>query len=173
MKIIYASEELGFDFDRAQPAIFLAGPTPRSADVPSWRPEALQLLEEMKYNGIVYVPESRSKSCEGGAWGDAEYDLQVEWETEALEAASCILFWIPRDLVTMPGFTTNDEWGFWKASGKCVLGIPRDAPKTRYQAWWADRLEVPCFNNLSDTVARSILMAQEQYGIAQVDWDAS
>lgn len=89
-------------------SIFLAGPTPRSQDVKSWRPEAVRLLTEAGFTGTLLLPEDR-----GGVF-HGDYDTQVEWETEALQRATVILFWIPRDLATMPALTTNDEW----ASGR-------------------------------------------------------
>lgn len=36
-------------------SIFLAGPTPRSKEVQSWRPEALRILKNLGYDGQVYV----------------------------------------------------------------------------------------------------------------------
>ena len=39
------------------PSIFLAGPTPRSNDIKSWREEAIKILEQLEFEGIVYIPE--------------------------------------------------------------------------------------------------------------------
>ena len=33
-------------------SIFLAGPTPRSKDIPSWRNEALKILKDIQYNKV-------------------------------------------------------------------------------------------------------------------------
>jgi hypothetical protein len=44
------------------PSIFLAGPTPRSPHVSSWRPEALDLLRGLGFAGAVLVPERRDRS---------------------------------------------------------------------------------------------------------------
>lgn len=110
------------------PGIFLAGPTPRSREVESWRPRALEILDEQGWEGAVYVPEA-----EGGGWHGV-YEEQVEWEWEGLARATCVLFWIPRDLATLPGFTTNVEFGFVSAlrPETIVLGGPEGAPKLRY-----------------------------------------
>lgn len=110
-------------------ALFLAGPTPRSPEVPSWRPEALRVLEESGYDGVVFVPED-----ENGEWRHS-YLEQVEWESSGLHFADIIVFWVPRELETMPAFTTNVEFGHWVASGKVVLGYPPGAPKNRYLDW--------------------------------------
>jgi len=166
MKTVYAGEPLPvrphgevvqgrltiFNEGQDEPTIFLAGPTPRSPIVSSWRPDALLLFERAGFTGTVLVPEDRGGGCQ------TEYDHQVEWETEALERASVILFWVPRQLVSMPAFTTNDEWGFWKSSGKCVFGAPPWAEKVRYQRWWATRLGVPQFDTLEDTIGGALVL---------------
>src|ERR1035437_1417850 len=108
-------------------SIFLAGPTPRSKETPSWRPEALKLLEANSYDGVVFIPESR----DGKRLGD--YNTMVEWEETYLNMADCIPFWIPRNMKDMPALTTNDEWGVWKNSGKVILGTPDEAMHVRYQ----------------------------------------
>ncbi len=107
-------------------ALFLAGPSPRTPDVPSWRPRALQILQERGYTGVVFVPEPEHLA------EPVEYDEQLEWEHRGLHLADAIVFWVPRELSTLPGFTTNVEFGAWVESGKCVYGRPADAPKTRY-----------------------------------------
>lgn len=138
--------------------IFLAGPTPRSQDVPSWRPEALALLEAAGYGAFrdtVLVPEPRD-----GIW-HGEYDDQVEWEEQGLEIADCILFWVPRNLDTMPGFTTNIEWGEWKGSGKVVLGFPPEVVKMTHMKRFAEKVGVPLADTLEGTIAAALkLMGQ-------------
>lgn len=122
MKLIYATEEID---THDAPSIFLAGPTPRNANGTSWRPDAVNFLGLLGFEGYVLLPVDRSGVFHGN------YDSQVEWEEEALQKASCIMFWVPRSLPDMPGFTTNDEWGFWKNSGKVTWGAPLEAEKSR------------------------------------------
>lgn len=143
MQVVYAQSALP---TRCLASIFLAGPTPRDARTPSWRPEALALLAARGFAGTVFVPEP-----EDGAFRD-DYDAQVAWETAALDRADCVLFWIPRDLAAMPALTTNDEWGHLKDSGRVVLGAPPEAAKVRYQRWWAERLGVAARDTLADTI---------------------
>lgn len=38
-------------------SIFLAGPTPRDEKIKSWRITACERLNELGFDGIVYVPE--------------------------------------------------------------------------------------------------------------------
>lgn len=147
MHVVYAHET-------APPAlrasIFLAGPTPRDASTPSWRPEALRLLAERGFDGVVFVPEPRD-----GGWS-REYDDQVAWEEAHLHMADVALFWVPRELPGMPGLTTNDEWGTFKTSGKVVFAAPPSAVKIRYQRYYADKLGIPQADSLAGAIDRAL-----------------
>lgn len=149
MHVVYAHEPAPDELARS---IFLAGPTPRDPDTPSWRPEALRLLAERGYDGVVFVPEARD-----GAW-QRDYDGQIAWEEAHLHMADVALFWLPRELQRMPGFTTNDEWGTHKHSGKLVFGAPQDAAKVRYQRHYAERLHIPSADSLAATVDHALAM---------------
>ena len=157
MKVIYSGQAIPDTFTKA---LFLGGPTPRKSDVQSWRPEALSVLELLGYDGVVFIPENPPES--GKVFNDWEkhetYDGAVGWEEECLRMADCILFWIPRNLDNMPAFTTNDEWGTWKYSGKTVLGAPDTAPKVKYQKHYAEQLKVPFANTLTKTVKNAVDM---------------
>lgn len=158
MQVVYAQQPYPHQVTKT---IFLAGPTPRRradeariSDL-TWRQEALRILESKGYDGHVFVPEPYDET-----WAE-EYGDQVEWEADGLERADCILFWVPRDTrgvipegngVPMPAYTTNDEWGQWKASGKVVWGSPPWAEHTRYQKYYADKLEVPRASTLEETI---------------------
>lgn len=110
----------------ARKSIFLAGPTPRDEAVHSWRPYAIKLLREMGFDGVVYVPEYET--------GEVlhNYDNQIEWEWKALDQAGAILFWVPRNLETMPAFTTNVEFGYWVRDDRAFYGRPSSAVLVRY-----------------------------------------
>lgn len=150
MHIVYAGQEVSCVMD----AIFLAGPTPRSADVMSWRKEAIQLLHGMQFNGAVFVPEP-----EEGPFPDI--DSQIEWEEKYLHYADPIMFWIPRNMQTMPALTTNIEWGVWQRSGKVVLGYPPESEHMKYIAYYAKKYNVPIFHTLEETLVRAVKMATE------------
>ena len=49
MKVFYSDGPVGWDGE--SPSIFLAGPTPRREDVPSWRPQALEVLAGLGFTG--------------------------------------------------------------------------------------------------------------------------
>lgn len=130
--------------------IFLAGPSPRSGDVPSWRPEAIALLREMQYDGHVYLPEASDVN----AWM-ADPDAQEVWEDEALHRADAIAFWVPRDLSPdatgkprMPAGTTNIEFGEFVTSGRALLGAPPHAPQMLAMKQKAARYDVPVCDDL-------------------------
>ena len=94
-----------------------------------------------------------------GGLRETEYEDQIEWEWEGLDRASAILFWIPRDLRTLPGFTTNVEFGFVAGSGRTVLGCPPECPnpeRNRYLIRLARRLGVAVTETMADTVAAAM-----------------
>ena len=144
MNIVYAQKSWSAQ-DVAFSSIFLAGPTPRSKDIPSWRPEALRILDQdYHFKGVVFVPED-----EGGGMSGSKLD-QMGWEWRALSAAKVIAFWVPRDIGGgMPGFTTNVEFGMFAASGKAILGYPKNADKVSYLQFHATRLNLYTTHNLS------------------------
>ncbi len=112
-----------------QKSIFLAGPTPRKEKVSSWRNEACEILKKNNFDGVVYVPEYSN-------WKPKEsYIDQAMWEREALTEATVIVFWVPRQLPDMPGFTTNVEFGYWLSSKKVLYGRPNNACKVKYLDW--------------------------------------
>jgi 8-oxo-dGTP pyrophosphatase MutT (NUDIX family) len=152
MEIVYAREDLPSTVTRS---LFLAGPTPRSPDVPSWRPAALAELARQGFDDTVFVPEPR-----GGVWADGYAD-QIAWEEDALNRADAILFWVPRDMRTLPGLTTNVEWGTWASSGKVVLGAPPGAEHMAYLLHYADQYRVPVAADLPSAVAAAIRLIGE------------
>ena len=94
----------------------MAGPTPRSLDVETWRKEAIRILNELEFDGIVYIPE-----------------LENDNRTFNYENQVC---WIPRSS-QLPGYTTNVEYGYWiaKNSNKCLYGRPDNSERNKYLDW--------------------------------------
>lgn len=135
-------------------AVFLAGPLPRSAEVASWHPEAIGRLRE-RWGGdgrlVVFSPEPRAGVA-------VDYTGQIDWEHRGLHDADVILFWVPRDLETMPAFTTNIEFGSWYDSGKAVFGAPPSAPKNEYLLHLAESRGVPAADTLEGAVDAALAM---------------
>lgn len=139
VNVIYSDQPI----QRSSPhmGLFLAGPSPRNGEGENWRVTALSIIEsELSKRGItepldVYVPLPSSGVVD-------DYDHQIEWEQAHLDLADAILFWVPRDLDTLPGFTTNVEFGqfvnvgMWESyTGRdkfVVYGRPDGTPKTKY-----------------------------------------
>ena len=94
MDIIYTGEDMP---DTITKSIFLAGPSLRPGqekEMSSWRNDALEILRDKGFDGVIFCPENRD-----GKFGkDFDYDDQIEWEEKYLNVADCIVFWVPRDL---------------------------------------------------------------------------
>lgn len=151
MKIIYARQPI----DRLAlqtGSIFCAGPTPRDQDAKSWRPEAIEYFRKLNYSGTLLIPEDEDGIFKG------EVEKQIDWEDEGLTYCNVILFWVPRQMNGMPGLTTNDEWGTWKKSGKCIFGAPEDAEHVSYQLYYARKLNIPNFITLNETIDAAVQM---------------
>jgi hypothetical protein len=140
------------------PSVFLAGPS-HADPAQSWRPAAIDLLKQ-HWPGEpvlnVISPESR-----GGVRAQSYLD-QVRWETMARGCVDVVMFWIPRDVVHLPGFTTNVEFGMDVTTGRVVLGCPLDCPnpeRNRYLIAVADMHNTPVRHTLEETVRAGVKMA--------------
>jgi 8-oxo-dGTP pyrophosphatase MutT (NUDIX family) len=56
----------------------------------------------------------------------------------------------------MPGLTTNDEFGFWKASGKVVFGTPPEAFRVSYQKHYAKKLGFASHQTQRETLSEAV-----------------
>jgi hypothetical protein len=76
------------------------------------------------------------------------------------------MYWIPRDLRTLPGFTTNVEFGLDVTTGRAVRGCPPDCPnpeRNRYLIWVARRHGVEMSDTLEGgTVAAALRIASQR-----------
>ena len=147
MQINYSDQEV----IKGKRSIFLAGLTPRCKNTNSWRTDACEKLEQLVFDGVVYVPEYSTWKPK------TDYVDQAMWEREALSEATVILFWIPRKLPDMSAFTTNVEFGYWLHSGKVIYGRPNDAEKIKYLDWLytLDHNEEP-YENLDELLVEAI-----------------
>ncbi len=152
MRVVYTGQEPPHGYSKS---IFLAGPTPRQPLVSAeeakeldWKYEALRLLEQMGYDGVVYVPLWESDPF--------PYDVQVAWEVQNLNRADQIVFWVPRDMEKMPALTTNVEFGRYHDTGRVVLGFPPTAVSMRYLATRASASAVPICDTLEATLGTAL-----------------
>ena len=138
-------------------SIFLAGPSPRAAEVASWRPEALrEITMQWRQPGtlVVFVPEARN-----GARA-SDFTGQLDWERINRDRADEILYWVPREMGTLPGLSTNVEFGEDMDSGRAVLGCPEQAVHVRLLQELADELKAP----VADTLAKTVSLALDRIG---------
>lgn len=162
MQIIYSLDPVP---NKITKSIFLAGPSlrPGQEDMISWRKKALQILEMLQYDGIVFVPERPEED-----WSKFDYIQIIDWETKCLNLADNILFYLNRNIEKeLLGLTTNDEWGYWKTSGKCVLCTDPLADHIRYQEKWAKDLNVPIFHDLYNSL--KLIIDQQKEGSERID----
>ena len=150
MQVSYARTPL-------QQSIFLAGPTPRDANTPSWRPEALEILKNLGFTGTVFVPEDSDGSKK------FSYDDQIEWELQALHSATCVLFWVPRELEHMPAMVTNVEFGHFVHRPNTVLGYPLEAPKMKYLHGLANLHGITVRHTLHSTIIKAMYIASRPF----------
>ena len=94
MKVKYYGDKI----EKSNKAISLCGPTPRNNKVMSWRKEALAILQNISYDGIVYVPELKDEMQVFKT-----KDEQVSWERDCYINSNVILFWVPRKFPSMLG----------------------------------------------------------------------
>ncbi len=133
MRIIYSNQK-PYKGCKEQ-SLFLVGPTPRDKETPSWRPEAIKILEKLEFKGTVLVPEPEN----GEKFPN--YDNQVDWEYSGLSNCSHILAWVPRNKASMPALTTNVEFGYWISNSphKFYYGRPDNADSIRYLDWMYEK----------------------------------
>jgi hypothetical protein len=89
----------------------------------------------------------------------ADSDAQRKWEHRAMARADALLFWIPRVLWTLPGLTSNLEWGIWHDSGKAVLGAPPSTPKMSYLRFYAKIGGAPQATSLAEAAEIAVELA--------------
>lgn len=153
IKLVYVLEKMDFTGD----SIFLSGPTYRVNDDTqiseiSWREDVVKLLAEKEFDGTIFIPEYRN-NVKPENW---TYSRQIDWELEFLKKSTVILFWIPRNLEKLPGFTTNIEFGEWLNSGKIVVGSPLESPKNEYLKERCVRLNLNWYYSIEDVVQASL-----------------
>ncbi|MFG2210517.1 NUDIX domain-containing protein [Streptomyces sp. NPDC048638] len=154
IEVVYAGEEPPHVY---QASIFLAGPSPRAADVPSWRPQALkEITLQWRQPGtlVVFLPEARD-----GVRG-SDFTGQLAWERVQRDRADAIVYWVPREMATMPGLSTNVEFGEDMDSGRAILGNPDSAVHVRLLQELASELKIP----VADTLSKTIGLALDRIG---------
>ena len=133
-------------------SVFLAGPTPRSATVKSWRPDMIKELRDAGFKGEIVIPEYKNE-YERKKPKSFVYDKRISWEVHWLKKSNAILFWVPRNMSTMPALTTNIEFGEFMHSEKVILGYPENAEHVQYMTVRAKWLNIPVANTMGEVAA--------------------
>jgi len=161
MKVIQVLEK--YEKTDSDKIIFLAGPTYRVKDGEknypySWRIYAIEKLKNSGFDGIVVSPEWRG-NIKPNNW---TYIRQISWEIDNLQKADTIIFWIPRDLDTLPAFTTNIEFGEYLNSNKIMIGSPKDAPKNDYLKERCALKNIKWYDTLDSLVIDTVKQLKEK-----------
>lgn len=152
------TDKKGNQTGHPRPWIFLAGPTPRDGTVERWRTQARIILEHHALNrnlGTILIPEDEDFDN----FDPVTINNQVEWEWKGLEESDAILFWVPRNMVTLPGLTTNVEFGMQAKSNKVVLGYPEDAEHCGYLDRIARKERMLVTHDLQTACAYTVALA--------------
>lgn len=144
MKVVYTGEKI----INNENSCFLAGPTPRTSSVVSWRNKAISLFSKLGFNGTLYVPEFREKS-----YYDVDTGIkEMKWDQEALESSKVVMFWIPRN-PDMLGLSTNVEFGYLLSKGNFIYGRPNTAFRCEFLDFlYKDKLGKDYCDTLENTV---------------------
>ena len=118
MDVVYS----GDSYDSLKKSIFLAGPTPRSKDVLSWRNEAIKLFLDNGFDGTLVIPEREDKPYYEE---ENNYD-EIKWDLKALTDCDVVMMWIPRNC-DMLGLSSNVEFGYLLNKGNMIYGRPNEA----------------------------------------------
>lgn len=151
-------------------SIFLAGPTPRQKvghEVNMhWRHEALEYLEEIGYDGHIFIPIPRDHfSIDKEIVEEVDYESQLEWEHKALSRCDVIFFYVARTEENI-GLTTNVEFGRYVDSGRVVYAHGPDALHVRYLDNLAKKVGLPVlgFEDGLDACIERLGDGSERYG---------
>lgn len=160
MRIIFSDE----DIETGSNSIFLAGPTMRGKSyAESWRKTACDILQELEYDGYVYVPEF------GHGPNPVNLDMQAGWERKGLMAAGAIFFYMNRYFPEVPGLSTNVELGLYlgKKPSHCIMCIPDGTDKNSYPEWIyrkeieENHLDYPVFKDMKTGLQFSMALVRQ------------
>lgn len=174
--LFYDDSDLVQRLEAGPASIFLAGPTVRGVGRTPWRAEALELLKQSLFPGLVVLPEFRDRPFETAAsqvFGSGVSpvpDMSVRsynvlhWETCGIENCTVVLFWMPfcigpaDSVESLPGFTTRAEVSreTARAPHRIVLGMPPGALSSGHIRYHAQRAGLAVHRTLEETVAAAL-----------------
>jgi hypothetical protein len=143
--VVYYGDDL--TEHKHKPSVYLDGPKGTVSKI-SWRKRLLETFTVQGYEHVIIVPECRDNNYRP-PYGTKEF---YEWEDLAMNMATMIMFWIPRDSTLFTGKDINDRWGYWKQRKNVILGYPERAEDVGYQKWYADTYGITVVKNLENMV---------------------
>jgi len=147
MHVVYYGDNL--EPHRYRPSVYLDGPKTMSTAIKfQWRTRMINQFTRDGFNHVVIIPEKR-KGNGYPNYGTHEF---YEWEEAAMNMATIVMFWIPRDSRIFPGRDINDRWGAYKLKKNVILGIPSGSEETGYQNWYSDRNDITVVHHLENMV---------------------
>lgn len=153
--LVYAKEEVPKNLTSS---IFLAGCTPRENLDLEWRNKAIEILDRLNYEGVVFLPIDRDR--ESIPFDFSRYEEQIDWERKCCKLADKIVFWIPREFrpdFEMLGQTTNVEFGLYFNFNKLMIGSPDKAVANSYLKYLCkNEKDIFWYNNLEELLRDTV-----------------
>lgn len=153
--LVYAKEEVPKNLTSS---IFLAGCTPRENLDLEWRNKAIEILDNLNYEGVVFLPIDRDR--ESIPFNFSRYEEQIDWERKCCKLADKIVFWIPREFrpdFEMLGQTTNVEFGLYFNFNKLMIGSPDKAVANSYLKYLCkNEKDIFWYNNLEELLRDTV-----------------
>lgn len=153
--LVYAKEEVPKNLTSS---IFLAGCTPRENLDLEWRNKAIEILDNLNYEGVVFLPIDRDRKSI--PFDFSRYEEQIDWERKCCKLADKIVFWIPREFrpdFEMLGQTTNVEFGLYFNFNKLMIGSPDKAVANSYLKYLCNNeKDIFWYNNLEELLRDTV-----------------
>ena len=128
-------------------SIFLGGVPGR------WRREAVELLCQAGFDGVMIVPEPRRRQAPGSASAEPlDPERLSQWQEEALRHSDALLLWLGDGGAHDP--EVAELWGQWQRSSRVSLGAPAATDSAIRRT--ASRQRIPVHATLAETVTHCL-----------------
>ena len=151
MQLVFVGEPYPQNVEKM---LFLADSTiPQGRLRCSWRIQSIQLLEQLGYDSVVYIPEDR-EGCPTTV--PLDYAARVKWALGAMMRSDVIVFWLPEDPKCLPNIMMGVELGWLMESGRIILGIPSETEEVRDLHLYAQQFNIPYYTKLSEALNEAV-----------------
>lgn len=111
------------------------------------------MLEQLRYDGVVYIPEERERCPTIAALDD---EVKVKWTRGAPMRSDVIVFLLPEDLKCLPNVVMGVELGWLMQSGRIVLGAHLETGEIRALQIYAREFHVPYYRELFEALHEAV-----------------